>query len=328
MIRHQPKAKLGRDKPTKQHLSQIHFPLSHIGPKGETMEQAVVCEQCRIRNPAGRKTCVNCGALLPKVDRVVSGEVAWKPKPIKPVPIPDDPASRDYRLYKEYGILPGRPIWIAGYALLLALGAILLIVAVSVRVLTGSLMETYSSFLPVVGFVVLAIVAMTAAVGLWKMENRGRILLLVLQIIWLVAATLIVYGTFNAFPWTMRSEFFGRLTLDEATVTAAASLAALILIPTLFGLYLLRYWSFTWLMMGGLGTVISGLLLLVVVVAVAIGGLWMFIAAPIVLFDPSLFTRINPDTSVPGLLRLGFVVSIPINLLAIIGLVIERPRFK
>ena len=321
--------RVAQDKRVKNIAANIHFPLSRLKPKGEkAMEQAVVCEQCKIRNPAGRKTCVNCGAALPKVQKAVTSEAKWQPKPIESVPIPNDPAFREYRLYKEFGILPGRPIWIAGYASLWILGAILLMVAALARTLRGSVSETYGNFLPVVGFVAVGLAAIMAAVGLWKMENRGRRVSLILQVSWLVAAAFAVYGTYNAFPRDMRSEFFGRWTLNETMVTTAASLAALILIPTLTGLYLLRYWSFTWLIMGGLGTVISGLLLIIALIAVVVGGIWMFIAAPVAIFDPSLFTLIDPDTPIPGLLRLGFVISIPINLLAVVGLVAESPRFR
>jgi hypothetical protein len=288
----------------------------------------IVCEQCKISNPVDRKTCVNCGAGLHVVKEVVSKPASPKRKPLLATPVPDDPARRDYMLYQKYGILPGRPAWIGGYALLLGLGAILLMSAAAVRIVRGSITETYGSFVPLIGMAAAGIVAMIAAVGLWKMQNRGRLLTLILQIIWIVTAAVVVYGTFSTFPSNMRREFFGRLTLTQTTITTVASVAAVILVPALFGLYLLGYWSFKWLFaLGGLTVVISSLLLLVIGIALIVGGIWMIIAVPIILFEPTLFSLVDPDIPLPGLLRLGLVISIPINLLVAIGLVIERPRF-
>jgi hypothetical protein len=231
-------------------------------------------------------------------------------------------------LYAKYGILPGRPAWIGGYALLLGLGAILVIGAAGARIVSGSITETYGSVFPLMGVAVGGIVALFAAVGLWRMQNRGRLVVLTLQLVWIAASVALVYGAFNSFPRAMRGEFFGRLVVTQATITTALTMAAVILIPILLGLYLLGYWSFKWLFaFGGVTVVVTGLLFLILGIALVVGGIGMFIVLPIVLFEPSLFSLIDPDMPLPGLLRLGFAASVPINLLAAAGLVIERPRF-
>lgn len=289
------------------------------------MSQAIVCDNCKIRNPVDRTTCVNCGAALPVIQQAVSKPTAPKSKP-SPTPTPDDPALRDYVLFQTHGILPGRPAWIAAYAILLGIAAILSLVAIGFRLLNGSLISSYNGFAPAIGVVIVSIAALIGCIELWRMHNRARPLVFLVQGIWMIVSAILLYRTFNTFPSAERYEFFFRYTEDMLKVVGSLVLfvsAPLIVLGVLFPRGFARS-----ILRGGFNDLIGSLIILILGTALIAGSLWMSVATPIVVFDPALLPLIDRNSLLPGLLRLGLTVSIPINLLVFIGLVFEGPRFK
>ena len=287
-------------------------------------ESATICTNCHISNPAGSKKCVKCGEPLAIVEQPRIKEPWSRPRKLSTNPAP----ARVYYPYPQpppEGILPGRPPWIVIYALFLGVTAAACLGAIGFRILSGTTGTIYSNFLVAILIVAGSTAALPASSALWQMRQSGLRLTLFVQVVWIMVAVILVYHTFVRLPTNWRNKFFDlptSQTLQSAGIIALAILLILfapIWMPAIFGVIRVR---------GGYSDRFAGIFVVVLGAAFICGFLLMFIAVPIMIFDPALFEKIDPQSPVPGLLRLGFTASIPINLLVVGGLLLERSRFR
>lgn len=136
------------------------------------MPSATLCNQCRVSNPPGLKTCVNCGAALEVVV-----EAPAPPKTFRPLEL------KSHSPQHNSDIIPGRPPWMSIYALCLGAASITSLGALGFRLLNGTLFTTYSNFLIVAIVLAACISALPATIGLWRLRRTGLLLTLVIPMI-------------------------------------------------------------------------------------------------------------------------------------------------
>jgi hypothetical protein len=220
--------------------------------------------------------------------------------------------------------LPGRPLWITLYATLLAIVGIVTIVGLGLRTIGGTLLETYGSYVPVVGIAIISCVGIFAGVELWQLKSRGRLLTMGLQIVWMVGVPILFIIAYSGlFTTTHRSLFI------QGTVKGVGYHLLFTLVILVF-LYLLTLSFFpmrgaprasalesemnqrTFILMYG----IFGVLILSVTTIAALLAFFL---------EPSLLVATASQLQdLSSFVKGGLILSVPVNAVVLFGLVKEQ----
>lgn len=278
----------------------------------------IYCAQCGTYNPKDAQRCQQCGLMLAGIEIATTED---KPKPkkgrrLKPGEIyfPD-----------QDSILPGRPLWIAAYAALLATTGIIFVAAIGLRILSGTLLETYTSYVYVTIILIIGIASIFAAVELWQLKQRGRRFTVVLQIIWIIAIIIILFSAHNTLRTTTTRALFRDGVVEGVVFHTLSTLVILIFVhfftvplfpvgghePPSSARAVAETWRIFILMYGIIGVMI-----------LSVGG---FAATTAFVLEPSLILPSNSPLSVlSNFTRGGLVISIPMNGLVMLGLLSEQ----
>jgi hypothetical protein len=283
----------------------------------QPIEGFIYCSQCGTYNPKDTAQCQQCGFMLTGIEIGISED---KPKPqkwrrLKPgeVYFPD-----------QDSILPGRPLWIATYAASMATAGAICIATIGLRILGGTLLETYTNYVFVTIILAISVVSIFAAVELWQLKRRGRQLTIVLQLLWITAIIIILFSAYRTLPTTTTRTLFLEGVLEGVAFHAISTLVVLIFIhlfsvslfsegraPRGSALEITETWRTIVLIYGIIG---------VMILSVS-----AFVATTAFVLEPSLILPSNSPLSIfSNFVRGGLLMTIPANALVMLGLLAEQ----
>jgi hypothetical protein len=114
---------------------------------------------------------------------------------------PVEPEPRNiYRPPQRSDILPGRPIWISAYAIMLAMAGMVMLGGLAYRTFTGVIGETYENLGVVCAIILVALGAIFTALQLWWLTKRGLQLIIITQAVWILGAITSWFWAYSNLP--------------------------------------------------------------------------------------------------------------------------------